>query len=199
MDPIQTQTNTSSDAGVTPAVFDLDAPIAKSEEIKTSGSIADYFAIPKKEESIQPTPTTSDTVQNIEPKSISSNLKTTPVDSIESIEKDFKAEIGKSPEQTINGGTKPNRGVFELDIERLDMVVGRLTQAIESREAIVRGKMTTLRTLRAEIESDIAGIKGLEKEKALALADKQKITDLHGQELEVEKHLDTYEKDVTAL
>ena len=193
MDPIQQQTNTSSDipAQAMPAVFDLDAPIAKNDEVKSVGSIADYFSTPKKEEPAVITPIVSNNVPKIELKPIT--------DSIESIEKDFKAAIEKSPEQTINGGIKPGRGIFELDIERLDMVIGRLTQAIESREMTVRGKMATLKTLRGEIENDIAGIKGLEKEKSLALADKQKIADLHGQELEVEKHLDTYEKDVTGL
>lgn len=194
MDPIQQQTNTSSDipAQAMPAVFDLDAPIAKNDEVKSAGSIADYFTAPKKEEPAVITPVVSNSVPNIEIKPIVSNLK--PVtDSIESIEKDFKAEISKSTEQTINGGMKPGRGVFEIDIERLDMVIGRLTQAIEARESTVRGKMATLKALRSEIENDIAGIKGLEKEKSLALADKQKITDLHTQELDIEKHIDTYE------
>lgn len=196
MDPMQSQTNTSSDvpAQTVPAVFDLDAPIAKNSEMKSSGSIADYFVASKKEEPAPMSPV-SKSVPNIESKPLVSNQAPVSVDSIESIEKDFKAAIEKSPEQTLNGGIKPNRGVFELDIERLDMVISRLTQAIEARESTVRGKMATLKALRTEIENDIAGIKGLEKEKSLALADKQKITDLHTQELEIEKHIDTYEHD----
>lgn len=193
MDPMQSQTNTSSDvpAQTVPAVFDLDAPITKVSETKSSGSIADYFSAPIKN------PAGPSSVPTSTP-SPASDIPAV-VDSIESIEKDFKAEIGKNPEQTINGGIKPNRGIFELDIERLDMVIGRLTQAIEARESTVRGKMATLKALRTEIENDIAGIKGLEKEKSLALADKKKITDLHTQELDIEKHIDTYEKDTESI